>query len=78
MGNAKSQYNYFGRLEEREFLQRLYDFKGMPSLYTRYRNAEEDIWQHTVNNDDYPFCWVFEDERFQLKNGSDEIFKIYL
>lgn len=68
------QYNYFGRLEEREFLQRLYDFTRMPSLDTRYHNAEEDIWQHTVNNDDYPFCWVFEDERFQLKTGSDEIY----
>ncbi len=68
------QYNYFGRLEEIEFLKRLFDLKGMPSLDKRYRNAEEDIWQHTVNNDDYPFCWVFEDERFQLKNGSDEIY----
>ncbi|MGK5734363.1 hypothetical protein ACSNOG_34130, partial [Streptomyces sp. URMC 124] len=66
-------YNYFGRLEEIEFLKRLYELKDMPSLDNRYCNAEDDIWQHTVNNDDYPFCWVFEDERFQLKNGSDEI-----
>ncbi|MDQ0878285.1 hypothetical protein QFZ77_006944 [Paenibacillus sp. V4I3] len=70
----KVQYNYFGRLEEFEFCKRLYDLKEMPSLDKRYCNAEEDIWQHTVNNDDYPFCWVFEDERFQLKNGSDEIY----
>ncbi|MBP2637512.1 MAG: hypothetical protein H6Q72_3419 [Firmicutes bacterium] len=28
----------------------------------------------SVSNDDYPFCWVFEDERFQLKNGSDETY----
>lgn len=68
------QYNYFGRLEEIEFLKRLYDLKGMPSLDNRYCNAEEDIRQHTVNNEDYPFCWVFEDERFQLKSGSDEIY----
>ncbi|CAM3402377.1 MULTISPECIES: AbiJ-related protein [Paenibacillus] len=67
-------YNYFGRLEEIEFLKRLYELKDMPSLDNRYCNAEDDIWQHTVNNDDYPFCWVFEDERFQLKNGSDEIY----
>jgi hypothetical protein len=67
-------YNYFGRLEEIEFLKRLYDLKSMPSLDSRYPYAESDIWQHTVNNDDYPFCWVFEDERFQLKNGSDEVF----
>lgn len=68
------QYNYFGRSEEIEFLKRLYDLKGMPSLDKRYRNAEEDVWQHTVNNDDYTFCWVFEDARFELKNGSDEVY----
>ncbi|GIQ68359.1 hypothetical protein XYCOK13_11830 [Xylanibacillus composti] len=66
------RYNYFGRLEEIEFLKRLYNLKEMPGSNKRYQNAEEDIWQHTVNNDDYPFCWVFEDERFQLKDGNDE------
>jgi len=67
-------YNYFGRLEEIEFLQRLYNLKSMPSLDSRFPDAESDIWQHTGNNNDYPFCWVFEDERFQLKNGSDEMY----
>jgi hypothetical protein len=67
-------YNYFGRLEETEFLKRLYDLKSMPSLDSRFQDAESDIWQHTVNNDDYLFCWVFEDERFQLKDGSDEVY----
>ncbi|MDF2923888.1 MAG: hypothetical protein K0R57_2802 [Paenibacillaceae bacterium] len=70
----KVQYNYFGRLEEIEFLKRLYDLKRMQSLDSRYHNAQDDIWKHTVNNEDYPFCWVFEDERFHLKNGSDETY----
>jgi hypothetical protein len=70
----KITYPYFGRFEEIEFLKRLYNLKNMPSLDSRYPDAEGDILQHTVNNDDYPFCWVFEDERFQLKNGSDEIY----
>jgi len=67
-------YNYTGRMEEIEFLGRLYDLKSMPSLDLRFPDAQSDILQHTVNNDDYPFCWVFEDERFQLKNGSDETY----
>lgn len=67
-------YNYFGRLEEIEFLKRIYDLKSMSSLDSKFLDAESDIWRHTVNNDDYPFCWVFEDERFQLKNGSDEMY----
>ena len=50
----------------------------MPSLDYRYPNAKGDIWQHTVNNDDYPFCWVFEDERFGLKDGSDETYLRFL
>ena len=65
-------YYYWGRLTEVDFLKRLYDLKKLPSKDLRYKDAEGDIWQHTVNNEDYPFCWVFEDERFELINGSDE------
>jgi len=65
-------YPYYGRLNEMEFLKRLYKLDEMRSNDPRYKNAEEDIWNHTVNNDDYPACWVFNDERFPLKNGSDE------
>lgn len=68
----KATYCYFGRLDEIEFLEILYDLNSMPSLDSRFSDAKGDIWKHTVNNDDYPFCWVFEDERFELKNGSDE------
>ena len=37
-------------------------------------DAESDIWEYMVNNNDYPCCWVFEDIRFQLTNGSDEMY----
>ena len=60
------QYPYYGRLEEIDFLERLYD--------SRHENAKGDIIRHTINNDDYPYCWVFEDDRFGLANGSDEMF----
>lgn len=71
-------YPYYGCLEEIEFLKRLYDLKSLPSYDSRYPDAESDIWQHTINNDDYPFCWVFEDERLQLKNGRDETYLKFL
>ncbi|CAM3948927.1 AbiJ-NTD4 domain-containing protein [Mesobacillus zeae] len=70
----KVSYYYFGQMDELEFLKRLYDLESMPSSDCRFSNAEGDIWQHTINNDDYPYCWVFEDERFHLKNGNDEIY----
>lgn len=76
--SEKINYDYFGRMEEIEFLKRLYDLENMMSLDGRFPNAEGDIWQHTINNSDYPYCWVFEDNRFKLKNGSDEIYLKFL
>lgn len=35
-------YLYFGRLEEMEFLKRLYELENMPSSDSRYPNAERD------------------------------------
>lgn len=67
-------YNYYGCIEEIEFLNRLYDLKNMPSLDMRFPDAESEIWQHTINNNDYKHCWVFKDERFLLTNGSDEAY----
>ncbi|MCJ7843564.1 hypothetical protein MUB24_22345 [Lederbergia sp. NSJ-179] len=71
-------YHYFGRLEEPKFLKRLYDLKNMQSLDSRFSDAEGEICQHTVNNDDYPNGWVLMDERFQLANGTDEIYLKFL
>lgn len=71
-------YYYFGRFEEIDFLKRLYDLGKMPSNDSRFINAEQDILQHTVNNDDYPCRRVFEDERFSLQNGEDEIYLRFL
>ncbi|HHY23843.1 MAG TPA: hypothetical protein GX527_06335 [Clostridiaceae bacterium] len=67
-------YTYYGRLEEIEFLKRIYDLSNMPSTDPRFPDAEGDIWQRTVNNDDYPACWVFHDDRFQLERGDDETY----
>ena len=68
----------YGKLSEMDFLKRLYDLTALPSFDNRFENAEGDIWQHTINNDDYEDGWVFEDERFQLLNGDDEVFLKFL
>lgn len=36
-------YNYYGRLEEIDFLKRLYNLDKMPSIDSRFANAEQDI-----------------------------------
>ena len=71
-------YNYYGRLSEIDFLKRIYDLKSLPSNDSRFKDAEEDIWQHTVNNDDYGYGWVFRDERFELLSGDDEVLLKFL
>ena len=65
-------YPYYGRLEIVDFLKRLYDLSSWKSQYSRVANAEEEITMHTYNGN-YPDNWIFEDERFQLFDGEDNI-----
>lgn len=70
-GTDIQTYPYHGRLGEIDFLKRLYPLNKMKSDERRFQNLEEVIYQHTVNNDDYETNWIFTDERFPLKVGSD-------
>lgn len=71
-------YPYHGRLSEIDFLKKLYALDKMPSYDERYENAEGDIWQHTINNDDWDSDWVFTDDRFELLNGNDGVLLDFL
>lgn len=57
---------WFGALDEIAFLSRIYDLTTMPSRDSRYETAEGDIWQHCINNDDWPLDWIYSDPRFRL------------
>jgi hypothetical protein len=63
-----------GRLNDDEFLARLYDLTKIRSDDRRFPNAAADIHQHTVNNSDWGAHWVFYDHRFNLLHGSDNDF----
>lgn len=76
--NKRIQYGYYGRLSEIDFLKRIYDLKSLQSYDNRFDDAEGDIWQHTINNDDYEEGWIFEDDRFELLNGDDEVLLKFL
>lgn len=65
-------YPYYGRFEIVDFLKRLYNLADWESQDSRVDNAEEEITMHTYNGD-YPDDWIFEDERFQLFDGEDNI-----
>lgn len=79
LGNRQNVfYIYYGRLTEIEFLKKLYQLEAMPSNDPRFENAEGDIWQHTMNNEDWEYGWVFDDNRFELNAGSDIIILNFL
>jgi hypothetical protein len=69
---------FHGDLSEIDFLSRLYDLDALPSHDSRFRTASGDIYQHTVNNDDWEQNWVFTDSRFGLSGGSDEALLAFL
>lgn len=73
-----SQVDWSGRLDEVDFLSRLYDLKAMPSTDHRFSDAADDIWQHRINNWDWDPHWVFGDPRFNLFRCVDEKFLRFL
>lgn len=76
---ALSGLSWSGRLNEPDFLGRIYDLSELPSTDTRYRDAAGDIWQHRVNNPyDWEDDWVFTDSRFGLMHGDDETVLAFL
>lgn len=75
---ALSGLGWSGRLQEPDFLGRLYDLSSLPSTDTRYRDAHGDIWQHGVNNSDWDDDWVFSDSRFNLTHGDDDVVLAFL
>lgn len=70
--------NWAGRLEEPEFLGRLFNLGELPSNDRRFPDAAGDIWQHRVNNYDWSNDWVFYDPRFNILNGDDDLFLRFL
>jgi hypothetical protein len=70
--------HWSGRLDEVEFLQRLYDLQKLRSFDSRFKDAAGDIWQHRVNNNDWDDDWVYGDSRFNLLHGPTELFLRFL
>jgi len=73
-----SGLKWSGRLQEDEFLGRLYDLITMPSTDRRVWNAASEIIQHRVIWNDWTDDWVLTDPRFNLLHESDERFLRFL
>jgi hypothetical protein len=64
--------SWSGRLEEPDFLNRLFDLSKLPSTDSRYDNAYDDIHKHRIMNYDWEDDWVFTDRRFNLLHSDEE------
>jgi hypothetical protein len=69
---------YHGRLDEPDFLARIFDLQKLPSRDSRYDNAYEDIHKHMVMNSDWDEGWYLTDPRINILFCTDEIYRKFL
>jgi len=60
-----------GKLDDVEFLGRLYDLQKLPSRDSRYQDAAQDIWKHCIVNTDW-------EPDFELMEGPSSTFLRFL
>lgn len=70
--------DWYGVMDEVEFLGRIFDLSKMPSTDHRFSDAAGDIWQHRINNYDWDDDWVFADRRFNLSGCKSSTFLDFL
>lgn len=68
---------FHGRLDMISFLKRIWPLDSMPSEDSRFQTAEGDIWQHTVNNNDYDESELLY-KRLRINEIPDEQFARFL
>lgn len=71
-------FHWTGRLNDLEFLQRIYDLDNIESHDSRYSTARGDIRQHRLNNYDWQDDWIWSDPRFRLDTGPDQVLLRFL
>jgi len=69
---------WHGRIDEVQFLRRIYRLSEISSSDSRFKDSEGDIIQHRFNNDDWSDCWVLYDDRFELHEGEDEKLLVFI
>lgn len=71
--------DFYGRFEDNvvDFLSQTWDLKSMPSEDSRFKDAYGDIWQHTMNNDDWDADYLYL-TRLDMLNIPDQMFLRFL
>ncbi len=69
--------SFHGRMDLMTFLKRIWNLSEMPSTDHRFNNADGDIWQHMIRNDDWDHQYLL-CERLNLLGCDDAIFLRFL
>ena len=73
------RYSWAGKLDDLEFLSRVFNLSSLPSHDSRHKDMAGDIWRHRViNPEDWNDDWVFSDDRLDLLHAPDEVFLRFL
>lgn len=67
------QGSFHGQMDYMSFLKRVWPLDKMSSTDGRFATAEGDIWQHTVNNNDWDQAYLLYDY-LGLRHCPDELF----
>ena len=73
-----SNVAWSGRLDEDDFLARIFDLSKLPSHDHRCSDMAGDIRMHRHNWSDWPDDWVFDDSRLNLLRCDDEVLLRFL
>ena len=68
--------DFYGRLNEVEFWERIFNLEKLPSTDSRYPDMKGDLWQHRVNNNDWDDNWYI--DKFDLLKTEDSKFLKFL
>ena len=52
--------DFYGRLNEVEFWERIFNLEKLPSTDSRYPDMKGDLWQHRMNNNDWDDNWYID------------------
>lgn len=73
-----NKINWSGRVNEPDFLARLFDLEKIASYDIRFKTFYGDVYQHRINNYDWDDDWIFTDDRVNLLRCSDQDFLRFL
>lgn len=68
--------DFYGRLDEVKFWERVFNLEKLPSTDSRYPNMKGDLYQHRINNDDWEDNWYI--DKFGLLDAEDTKFLKFL